>query len=187
MKNKQFTKTAIALALGCALSTGIAPRVVAEDGLDHDVDNVETTDTEVEKTLGVGEESIVEALSDAQASALLEEGATDADGNVLDIDTALVEAEGQIMEMRESGMGWGQIANQLGFKLGHVISDFKNSRPEHAQRPEERSAQRPEKLTRVERSQRPERIERAERPQRPERIERAQRPERPERPERPNR
>lgn len=182
MKSKTFAKTFMALALGSALTTGIASHVFAEDGLDHDVD-VENTDTEVEKTLGVGEESIVEALSEVQTSVLLDEGATDAEGNLLDGETARVLAEGQIMEMRESGMGWGQIANELGFKLGHVISDFKNSRPEHAQRPEE-SPQRLEKLARVDRSQRPERVERAERPQRPERVERAQRPERPERPNR---
>ena len=57
-----------------------------------------------------------------------------------------------VLEMRASGMGWGRIAQERGFKLGHVMR-----------------AERPHNLERPERASKPERLERPERPERPER------------------
>jgi len=120
-----------------------------------------------------------------------------------DVTIDVIDNSQQILVMRESGMGWGEIAKELGFNMGEVISSIRSSRPDrpestakadHRSKPE-RTAQtgRPEKPERIEkaskadRPERPERIERVskpERPERPERIERISRPERPERPER---
>jgi hypothetical protein len=51
-----------------------------------------------------------------------------------------------VLEMRASGMGWGRIAQERGFKLGEVMR-----------------AERPHKIERAERPHRPERPERPER------------------------
>lgn len=64
-----------------------------------------------------------------------------------------------VLDMRAEGMGWGQIANSLGLRLGEV------KRAERA----------------------PERVARATKPERPERLQRPERPERPAKPERPGR
>jgi hypothetical protein len=69
-----------------------------------------------------------------------------------------------ILNMRASGMGWGVIAQELGFKLGEV------------KRADKAQAQKIEKA---------ERVAKVERPVKPERPERPVRPERPEKPERP--
>lgn len=59
-----------------------------------------------------------------------------------------------VLEMRASGMGWGRIAQEQGFKLGHVMrADARPSRPEFHRA----------ELERPERPQRPERPERPER------------------------
>lgn len=67
-----------------------------------------------------------------------------------------------VLRMRADGMGWGQIANQLGFKLGEV----KRAQPVYAT---------------------VDRTGRADKPSRPERLERPEKPARPEKPERPSR
>ncbi len=67
-----------------------------------------------------------------------------------------------VLERRAEGMGWGQIADSLGFRLGEV----------------KRSDRAPERLARA---------GKPERPERPERLQRPERPERPARPERPGR
>jgi hypothetical protein len=62
-----------------------------------------------------------------------------------------------VLAMRASGMGWGRVSQELGFKLGHVMRpDFHRSHLE-----------RPEVPHRVERPERPLKIERPERPERP--------------------
>lgn len=59
-----------------------------------------------------------------------------------------------VLEMRASGMGWGRIAQEHGFKLGDVMrADARPSRPEPH-------------LTKLERPERPQRPERPERPER---------------------
>jgi hypothetical protein len=65
----------------------------------------------------------------------------------------------RVLDLRADGMGWGQIAHSLGFKLGDV------KRSERA----------------------PERVARATKPERPEKLQRPERPERPAKPERPER
>jgi len=72
-----------------------------------------------------------------------------------------------VLKLRASGMGWGQIAHQLGFKLG----DLKHAHAKHHGKPEFHRAS-------FERPHKPEKVER------PEKFERPQRPERPERPHR---
>ena len=57
-----------------------------------------------------------------------------------------------VLSMRASGMGWGQIANSMGFKLGEI--------------------KRAEKAERVAKAQRPEKPEKPEKPARPEKPER---------------
>ena len=68
-----------------------------------------------------------------------------------------------VLELRASGMGWGRIAQELGFKLGEVM------RSERAQ-PEARAAH--ANSSRPERAERPARAERPERPDRPAKPER---------------
>jgi len=61
-----------------------------------------------------------------------------------------------VLKMRADGMGWGQIAQARGVKLGDV-----------------------------KRAEKPEHVAKADRPNKPEKPERANRPEKPERPQRP--
>ena len=63
-----------------------------------------------------------------------------------------------ILQMRASGMGWGQIANSLGFRLGDVMRSAK------ADAATQRAS--------TERAEHPARMERPERPQLPDRPER---------------
>ena len=70
-----------------------------------------------------------------------------------------------VLKLRASGMGWGRIAQEYGFKLGHI-----QGRPNF------------HKVS-LERAERPHKVER---PERPHKIERPERPVRPERPERPH-
>ncbi|HEX2566996.1 MAG TPA: hypothetical protein VHL85_09050 [Burkholderiales bacterium] len=82
-----------------------------------------------------------------------------------------------ILQMRASGMGWGQIAKAEGFKLGDVMRSGKAETASSAGRGDT-------KLEKVARGERAEKVERAERPEKVERVERVERPQRPERPER---
>ena len=66
-----------------------------------------------------------------------------------------VELQG-VLNMRASGMGWGQIANSMGFKLGEL--------------------KRADKADRVAKTERPAKVERPEKPARPEKPERPDRP-----------
>jgi hypothetical protein len=68
-----------------------------------------------------------------------------------------------ILNMRASGMGWGVIAQELGFKLGEVKRAGKAN-------PDAPSVQ---PLAQVERASRPERAERPVKPERPEKPERS--------------
>lgn len=88
---------------------------------------------------------------------------------------ALTDALKQIETLRSEGKGYGNIAKELGLKLGPVVSDVQRIRQEF--RAEIRGNQ-PNERTRVE-LRTETRTDRAERPQRPERPERPQRPERP--------
>ena len=77
-----------------------------------------------------------------------------------------------ILTLRSQGMGWGAIANSLGFKLGEVV---RSTRAEQIGK-----AEKSEKADADDRTAKPERIEVG-------RMDKAERPERPARPERPER
>ena len=94
-----------------------------------------------------------------------------------------------VLQMRADGMGWGQIAQELGFKVGDVVGKSAAARAERADMRNE--GKRPEKIERAGgpqdgagKPERVSRVERVERPVKPERVERAERPVRPDRPER---
>ena len=77
-----------------------------------------------------------------------------------------------VLAMRADGMGWGQIAQTMGFKLGEV------KRSPQAQ---ERAATGGGKPERPERAAKPQRPDKPERPFKPDRPERPVKPERPQR------
>lgn len=68
-----------------------------------------------------------------------------------------------VLKLRADGMGWGQIANSLGFKLGEV------------KRSDNATPKGPgvEPVAKVERASRPEKLERPVKPERPEKPERS--------------
>jgi len=68
-----------------------------------------------------------------------------------------------VLKLRSDGMGWGQIANTLGFKLGEVVSASHTDRSRAGM-------------------DRPNKPEKAERPDKPDRAARADRVDRPQRP-----
>jgi hypothetical protein len=71
-----------------------------------------------------------------------------------------------ILVLRSQGMGWGEIANSLGFKLGEVVAASHTDRSRAGM-------------------ERPDKAEKADRPEHPDRPERAARAERIDRPQRP--
>ena len=73
-----------------------------------------------------------------------------------------------ILNLRASGMGWGVIAQELGFKLGEV---------KRADKPVVQPIVQP-----VEKAERVAKVERVAKPERPERPVKPERPEKPERP-----
>ena len=86
-----------------------------------------------------------------------------------------------VLELRASGMGWGRISQEYGFKLGEVRRPHTDAKPDgkHADFRHERAH-----VARLDKVERPEKFERPDRPhkvERPEKIERPQKPERPER------
>lgn len=109
------------------------------------------------------------------------------------------ESLNEVLRMRQvEGMGWGQIAKDLGVNLGEVISGIRSNRPDMTDKMASRESrqsmraekemmrmERKEKVAKVERVAKAERPEHAERPTKPERIEKPARPEKPQRPERP--
>lgn len=96
----------------------------------------------------------------------------------------MADALKKVETLRAEGRGWGNIAKELGFKLGPVVSDVQQARREL--RAEARGDARVEKER--DRGQADLHAEgRLDRPDRPARPERPERPAKPERPERPGR
>ena len=93
-------------------------------------------------------------------------------GGEIKTSSGTVKLEG-VLQMRADGMGWGQIANELGFKLGEVMRAGKAESGAQAAR---RADSKPEKVA-----------QRSDRAARPDRAERMDKPERPMKPERPGR
>lgn len=81
-----------------------------------------------------------------------------------------------ILTMRADKMGWGQIANSLGIKLGDVMRNdkannvAKDGSKDDAHVAKADKANRPDKAERPDKVERPEKVERLDRPQRPERA-----------------
>lgn len=170
--------------------------------------NPQTTTSTVDRTLanpngpmGYGEVNIslalAQALLDSGAYADLQSALTGLETTVTNPDgTTTTTSSGGVLAMRASGMGWGQIAKQLDFNLGTLMSAAHSNANAQA-RVDARSDKRvkvdhakvdhPAKPVSVARAERPERAERPQRVDRPERPERVERPTRPERPERPER
>ena len=71
-----------------------------------------------------------------------------------------------VLKLRAGGMGWGEITQAHGFKLGEV------KRAEKAEAAKASGMARPERVAKVERPMRPEKPERPVKPERPERPER---------------
>lgn len=155
-----------------------------------DTDDVEDVEGE-EATVGMGYGNVVITL------ALAEQLAMASAAEAVEGETGMTadDAINEILFMRvEEGMGWGQIAREMGFNLGEVMSGVRSNRPATA------GAAKADKVTgqdmRAEKSGRPEtagpkerpaKMERPSRPERPMKAERPEKPERPVKPERPER
>lgn len=147
--------------------------------------NPQTTTTTVERSIvnpngpmGYGEVnitlSLAQALLDAGAYPDLQSALTGIATTVTNPDgTTTTTSSGGVLAMRADGMGWGQIAKELGFNLGALVSAANRSDKAQAA-----------KADRVARADKPERAAKPERPARPERAERPERPQRPDKPER---
>jgi hypothetical protein len=122
------------------------------------------TFTSPTKNLGNGEIKIVLAMADQRL-------ASDTSVTNKDLYNTLMDSKTGILTLRADGMGWGQIANSYGFKLGEVMgkAPSKAATTERAASRSDKVAQRPD---------RPERMERLDKPDRPMKPERAERPER---------
>lgn len=132
------------------------------------------------RTMGYGNVNIVLAMAERQMA-----GDTSPT-----LQNVLTNPDNGILTLRASGMGWGQIAQNLGFKLGEVMGNAPSKESTAAKRQEGQQSQRASRDARergadrggdrgqMARAERPERIER---PQKVERVERVERPQRPER------
>ncbi len=92
----------------------------------------------------------------------------------------MADALNKIETLRSQKMGWGRIANSLGFKLGPVISTAsharnelrKESRAERSPAPKSEKSEKAERSAKAEKIGRPDTAGRPERAARPERAER---------------
>lgn len=146
-----------------------------------DVDGVEGQDTDeqgnplfvdntvtVENMLGNGEISIALGLAEAIAGE---------DATMESVLGALyTEAGDGILDLRDSGLGWGPIFDQYGLTVGEVMHDLKGHDAARSDQAVAHRAQRPEHFSAA---NRPERPDRPERPQRPDSFELPERPGRP--------
>ena len=108
----------------------------------------------------------------AIAKAISEKATAD---NPLTIEAALTE----ILAARESGMGWGNIAQKYGFKLGEIMRSDKAQKLEATGE----KIQKTERIEKKEKIERAEKVERPEKPDKPEKAEKAQKSEKDEKPE----
>lgn len=148
-----------------------------------------TTTSTVDKTIvnpngpmGYGEINITlamaQALVDSGAYPDLQSALTGTTTTVTNADgTTTTTTSGGVLAMRADGMGWGQIAKQLGFNLGELVSaSNRNAKATdaHAAKPAAHATGKPDRVSKVERPAKPDRVER---PQKPDRPERPQKPE----------
>lgn len=143
---------------------------------------------EVDKALGIAEKLVedgkFENLEDALAGS----------ADITNPDGTVIEGSAGILQLRADGMGWGQIAKELGFNLGKLVSagnknakatDAAAANAERASKAKSERAAKPDKADKAERaSGKPDRVVKAERPSRPDKIDRPAKPERPAKPDR---
>ena len=124
--------------------------------------------------------SMAQALVDAGTYADLQSALTGTTTTVTNPDgTPTPSTSGGVLALRADGMGWGQVAKQLGFNLGQLVSGSNSHGKSQAAATHAGKADSHGKPDRV--------VAKVERPSRPDKIERPQRPERPERPQKPER
>lgn len=131
----------------------------------------QTTFTPPTGRMGYGNVNIALALADAQLAKM-------SDPTAADLANALTNSENGILTLRAQHMGWGRIADTLGYRLGEVMraspakdapgsaASAERTSSERAARDAAANGGRPEI---VRGPDRPQKIERPERPQRPER------------------
>lgn len=150
---------------------------------------IEGENGEVTSGTGYGAAFITVALAEQMALSS-PVTATAEDGTEIEMDASYYLNE--VLYRREVlGMGYGQIAKDLGFNLGEVISGYRSNRPDKV---ESLKAEKMAKTTgadmRAEKAQKVDKVEKVaklDRPERPMKVERAEKPERPEKPARPER
>lgn len=156
---------------------------------------------EVDHSLGMAQALVEGGEAGSVGEALMGAAVTTTVQNPDGTTTTTTTYEGGILQLRADGMGWGQIAKELGFKsLGEIKSGRAFAADDTAAAPADRVA----KAQGSERSQRdqrgksaehrverttgkPDKPDRVAKVDRPDRVERPQRPERPERPSKPER
>lgn len=162
---------------------------------------------EVDHSLGLAQALVDNGQAASFEEALLGAPITTTVTNPDGTTTTTTTYEGGLLEMRADGMGWGQIAKELGFKsLGEVKSgrafadadaeveasvasdkaikgkDTAKAAQESRGKSADHKADRVAKAERV--TGKPEKVERIAKVDRPEKIDRPERPERPSKPER---
>jgi hypothetical protein len=147
---QRYTELAGSKENATSLVTGL------REGKEVTLKNGNTTETFTPPTGQMGWGNVDNAIAMAERL-LKDQGITDP--TPAQLDAAMVE----VLDLRAGGMGWGQIANSLGFKLGEVKrSDNANPKGPGV-----------EPVAKVERASRPEKPERPVKPERPEKPERA--------------
>lgn len=142
---------------------------------------------EVDHSLGLAEAMVEKGSAGSMEDALMGEAITHTVTNPDGTTTTTVTYEGGLLAMRADGMGWGQIAKELGFRsLGEVKGNGRASTDTAAAKPA-RVAKADTAREHGRPDAKPERVARVDRPQRPDKVERPSRPERPERPVKPER
>jgi len=134
--------------------------------------------------------ALAQALVDAGKAPDLQSALTGVATTVTNPDgTQTTTTSGGLLQMRASGMGWGQIAKQSGFKLGALVSashtDKAKGGANHAAKDDKDDKQKPDHADKPEHAEKPEHPEKAERPAKPDRVEHPQKPDRPDLPQKP--
>jgi hypothetical protein len=164
---------------------------------------------EVDHSLGLSQALVDNGQAASFEEALLGTATTTTVTNPDGTTTTTTTYSGGLLQMRADGMGWGQVAKELGFKsLGEVksgrafadaeaeaestviVAGDKSARGKETAKParESRGKSADHKADRVAKADRvtgkPDKVERIAKVDRPERIDRPERPERPSKPER---
>jgi hypothetical protein len=121
---------------------------------------------------------MAQALVDAGTYADLQSALSGTTTTVTNPDgTTTTSTSGGVLALRADGMGWGQIAKQLGFNLGELVSASNgHAKSQVAAAHADKHVAKPDRVAKVERPQRPERIARPDKPERPQKPERGGRP-----------